>query len=401
MATKILSAGRFTISGEAVELAFSVDAANAGQEVLDNVHTALADAQFRSTLQANVDAYVREAFGKRYAVEPVAIDLTALNLKITVTAVYVEVNGRKELARAAGEALEKIRRSLREQLQARTGAPHLPVRASWDPGSGVSTDEFLLSANTPEPELEARLLTIRARRGKLVVAQYGALGGAALLIVFATVVGVVGQDAFSALIFAGYAAPLLAGWLILAGRIPELDAEIREIGNERDLRAIKPRNVEARAQKLFQVHSVELKRYYDQALRQGRNIFYVGILCIALGFGVIIAAFAVIAAAHRPNLDEKIVLASLSAVGGILANFIGVIYLRMFSDTVKAVAGFHQRLVVTHHLHFGNFLAAKIEDDKIRQKTLAEMASALSNGHLLGGADPQQDEIPATNAKQN
>jgi hypothetical protein len=393
MSTKILGSGRFTISGEAAELEFTVSLVGADQTnlaVLAQVQETISDQAFRSAMQERVDKHVDDAFGKKYAAEPIVIDAKGFNLKVTVTAVYVEVYGRKALAKHAGEALETIRRDLREQLQQRTEAAHPAVRAQWAEGSGISTDEFLLSADTPEPELQARLLTIRARRDRLVRIQYGSLAGAALFIIFATVLAVQG-DPFSALIFAAYAAPFVAGWLLIAGRIPEVDAEIREIGNERDLRAIEEENVEARAQKLFQVHSVELKRYYDQALRQGRNIFYVGILCIALGFGVIIAAFAVIAAANSPNLDEKIVLASLSAVGGALANFIGVIYLRMFSDTVKAVTGFHQRLVVTHHLHFGNFLAAKITDDKIREQTLAEMAGALSNGSLLGMDEPEQN----------
>jgi hypothetical protein len=50
----------------------------------------------------------------------------------------------------------------------------------------------------------------------------------------------------------------------------------------------------------------------------------------------------------------------------------------MFSETINALTGFHGRLVSTHHLHFGNFLAAKIDDDRLRNQALAEMARALS-----------------------
>jgi hypothetical protein len=40
----------------------------------------------------------------------------------------------------------------------------------------------------------------------------------------------------------------------------------------------------------MQVNQLDLRRYYDQTLRQGRLIFYVGIGCIALGFATVIVA---------------------------------------------------------------------------------------------------------------
>ena len=78
------------------------------------------------------------------------------------------------------------------------------------------------------------------------------------------------------------------------------------------------------------------------------------------------------------NLSEKIVVAALGAVAGILANFVAIIFLRMFSATVESMTAFHVRLVGTHHLHFGNVLAARVTNPDLRDEVLADMARALA-----------------------
>jgi hypothetical protein len=134
----------------------------------------------------------------------------------------------------------------------------------------------------------------------------------------------------------------------------------------------------ARATKLLQINQFDLKRYYDQTLRQGNQIFYVGLICILLGFAVIGVAFWLIQSGRVGGLSNKIVVAALGAIGGALANFIAVIYLRMFSETIKSVGQFHERLVMRDRLNFGNILAAKITTDELREKTLAGMATQLA-----------------------
>lgn len=50
----------------------------------------------------------------------------------------------------------------------------------------------------------------------------------------------------------------------------------------------------------------------------------------------------------------------------------------MFTETVKSISGFHDRLVITHHLHFANVLAAKVGTEELRDRTLAGMAQAMA-----------------------
>jgi hypothetical protein len=51
----------------------------------------------------------------------------------------------------------------------------------------------------------------------------------------------------------------------------------------------------------------------------------------------------------------------------------------MFSRTLQSLTDFHGRLVETHHLHFGNFLAANIEDAQQRDATRAAIAAAMAH----------------------
>jgi hypothetical protein len=157
-----------------------------------------------------------------------------------------------------------------------------------------------------------------------------------------------------------------------ADRDPRLDNEI-------DLLGISEESVELRAEKLFKLHQLELKRYYDQTLRHSSAIFLVGIGCIILGFAIVGAALYVLASLPEDEgTTTKIVVGALGGIGAILANFIGAIYMKMFSETLKSLTEFHHRLVGTHHLHFGNFLAAKITEGDLRNKTLAGVAEGLA-----------------------
>jgi hypothetical protein len=184
--------------------------------------------------------------------------------------------------------------------------------------------------------------------------------------------------------------PLVIVYLISYGALliifplmwPAKDIEIiiRDIDNELDLLEISETSREQRAEKLFKLHQIELKKYYDQTLSHSSWIFFTGILCLLFGFSIIgITIYFVNSNFANSVISEKIVTASLGAIGGLLANFIAVIYLKMHSETIKSLTEFHNRLVLTHHLHFGNFLVAKITNIKLREKTLAQITLNLTH----------------------
>ena len=86
----------------------------------------------------------------------------------------------------------------------------------------------------------------------------------------------------------------------------------------------------------------------------------------------------------RADITVKFIIAGLGAIAGILANFIAVIYLKMHSETLKSLTEFDNRLVVTHHLHFANFLAAKVTTPEAREKVWATMAESITKGNSGG-----------------
>lgn len=178
---------------------------------------------------------------------------------------------------------------------------------------------------------------------------------------------------------------LFYGVIFLIGSValPRLsggDTELLALENELDLLESETVSSELRAEKLFKSHQIGLKQYYDQTLRHSGWIFIVGIACIFAGFVIVGASlYFVLTADSSKTLQEKIIVASLGALAGILSNFIAAIYLKMFSETVSSLTTFHQKLVKTHHLHFANFLAAKISDGALRDNTIAEISKKVAD----------------------
>jgi hypothetical protein len=90
----------------------------------------------------------------------------------------------------------------------------------------------------------------------------------------------------------------------------------------------------------------------------------------------------------------QIVVGALGAVRAMLADFIGGVYIKMYSGTVKSLTEFHERLVLTHHLHFANFLAAKITNNPVlKEDTFSHMAEGLAHLRDLDSlkANSQED----------
>lgn len=157
------------------------------------------------------------------------------------------------------------------------------------------------------------------------------------------------------------------------------DTDILALESELDLIETTEIAPEQRAEKLFKHHQYELQKYYDQTLRHSKWIFVVGVMCIFVGFAIIGTSFWLVAG---PQVDkafqEKILVSVLGAVGGILANFIAVIYLRMFSEILKSVTDFHNRLVSTHNLYFANFMVTKVSETAMRDGIVSEIAKNLT-----------------------
>lgn len=223
--------------------------------------------------------------------------------------------------------------------------------------------------------LREEIRRLRRRRDKVarLIRLYVILG---LLLTIGSVVAYLITRRSESWIGAAYGAMFLTVPLIRSSR--SYDTDILTLESELDLLESTTTSPDQRAERLFKHHQYELKQYYDQTLGHSKWIFFIGVLCIFVGFGIIAATFAlVVIPGVSANLSEKILVASLGGVGGILANFIAVIYLKMFSETVKTVAEFHNRLVSTHNLYFANFMATKVAEEKARDSVVSAIAQGI------------------------
>lgn len=154
---------------------------------------------------------------------------------------------------------------------------------------------------------------------------------------------------------------------LVIDRIKETSDELEylNIENESDIK---------KAEKQFKLHQNELQKYYSQNLSHSQKIFYTGIVCIILGFGIIAFTMWILS---TKNINNTLELMITGGIGGVLSNFIGVIYLKMYSETLKVLIEFHNKLVYTHNLHFSNYLLAKVENKELKEKILQEAILAI------------------------
>lgn len=180
-----------------------------------------------------------------------------------------------------------------------------------------------------------------------------------------------------AVILLGYGALFMLWPAMRSAR--SFDTDILALEGELDLVTTVEVSVEQRAEKLFKQHQFELQKYYNQTLQHSKWIFVVGVFCIFVGFAIIATTFWLVTKPHGDTaFQEKVLVSALGAVGGVLANFIAVIYLRMFSEILKSVTDFHNRLVATHNLYFANFMVTKVAEGAARDGLVTEIAKNLT-----------------------
>lgn len=185
-------------------------------------------------------------------------------------------------------------------------------------------------------------------------------------------VGLTGVD----LGFAGFLVFIfLFGFLLTRARLQEMNADFQATDYEILVLNLKEGH-ERTAASLFFKHQFELKRYYDQNLRQNGQVFALGALCVLAGLGIVAGAAAWIVINSDSALAVQVAVGMLGAVGGILAGGIATIFIRMYVGTGTALREFHRRLVATNRLHFANLLTATVASPRKRTKLTAELVKA-------------------------
>lgn len=190
-------------------------------------------------------------------------------------------------------------------------------------------------------------------------------------------------------LFAYFQLFFLAGFFTCRAQARDLGSEHRTVAFERQILRDRPETDpgdETDSMILFLKNEVELKRYYDQALRQSSFVFVLGVVCVLVGLAVVAGAGWIIYS--RAGIDEtaQIVIGALGVAGALLSGFVARVYLGLHKGTVSSMTDFHTRFVLTHHMLFANVLVARIDDERSRDDALSEVANAIAADGSVGAS---------------
>lgn len=130
------------------------------------------------------------------------------------------------------------------------------------------------------------------------------------------------------------------------------------------------------AEKTLRLHNIQLEKYYSQNLNQSKWIFGVGLICILVGLGIVVATCYFVSTSAISD-TSKIIISILGGLSALLTDFVAAFYLKMNSEISSTLRDFHSRLVDTHKILMGSLIAAKIDDKELKHQTLSEMAKEV------------------------
>ena len=153
-------------------------------------------------------------------------------------------------------------------------------------------------------------------------------------------------------------------------KLEKLEEEARR--EEKEFSEIDPKKRALRAEKMFRMNQKELMRYYDMNLAQTKFLSGLGIMMIT--FGLLIVGVALYMYTSFETDKFLLIIGSLS---GIVVDFIGAIFIKMYNKNIEAAVKFHAKFADSNNLLLANSIANKIEDDQLRENTLAEISKNI------------------------
>jgi hypothetical protein len=399
--TDLMGVTEVTVDGEAAVFALAITGADptellppAGKGKLrlspkDGNSAAMDDEDLREELRSKIEKTVAKELGGKYAVHSTTWSKSVLRVVIwgydqLTPHQFASFRGGRTFADKCSRTLQRCTGEVRTLLGQRL-ADQATISAAWEVGKGVSLTDGNIDGSGSDSASRARLDELRMRQRGLRTIQWGAIIWALVGAVGAGV-GAFDGDLTTVLFAVLYG--LLPALIVLVMVVNEKQgcaADRRELSDALELRDTDDAR-ERRALKLLQANTFALRRYYDQALRQRTLVSLLGVGCILGGFGTVAAAFLVLDGVGDADPTTKIVVGVVGAVGGILANYVAVIFLRMFGETVRSATSFHTRLVETQHAYLGYLAIAKVGDVAKRDDALAGMSAILAQpGSVDGG----------------
>ena len=141
---------------------------------------------------------------------------------------------------------------------------------------------------------------------------------------------------------------------------------------EKEFSEIDPEKRALRAEKMFRMNQKELMRYYDMNLAQTKFLSGLGIMMII--FGILIV---VISLYMYISLEADKALLFVGSLSGMIVDFIGAVFIKMYTKNIEAAVKFHAKFAESNNLLLANSIAHKIDDNKLREETLAEISKKI------------------------
>ena len=123
---------------------------------------------------------------------------------------------------------------------------------------------------------------------------------------------------------------------------------------------------------MFRMNQKELMRYYDMNLAQTKFLSGLGIMMII--FGIVIVGITLY---MYMSIETDKVLLVVGSLSGIVVDFIGAVFIKMYTKNMEAAVKFHAKFAESNNLLLANSIANKIEDVKIRETTLSEISKNI------------------------
>ena len=155
-----------------------------------------------------------------------------------------------------------------------------------------------------------------------------------------------------------------------AKKVEKLEDDARE--EEKEFSEIDPSKRALRAEKMFKMNQKELMRYYDMNLAQTKFLSGLGIMMIIFGILIVVASLVMY---MYTDADKTLLL--VGNISGIIVDFVGAVFIKMYTQNVEAAVRFHAKFAESNNLLLANSIANKIENEELREKTLAEIAKDI------------------------
>ena len=153
-------------------------------------------------------------------------------------------------------------------------------------------------------------------------------------------------------------------------KLEKLEEEARR--EEKEFSEIDPKKRALRAEKMFRMNQKELMRYYDMNLAQTKFLSGLGIMMIT--FGLLIVGVALYMYTSFETDKFLLIIGSLS---GIVVDFIGAIFIKMYNKNIEAAVKFHAKFAHSNNLLLANSIANKIQHEQLTVNTLAEISKNI------------------------